>query len=286
MARYCSTPNAPLGRWNNLPIYLTTIVTALFVLGLIVFAVLGAQHSPAASLAIFTAPLVPAWSLWRLVTYLLVDQISFFTPFGLFCFYWWSVGIETHLGRSVVTGLWVLVALASPAVAALGWLGFGIPSETYGNYVFVASLLVAFATLYPQTEAWGWVPFKWVAFACIVCGSLMLLAERDWLRLAQLWLSCGVAFAYVRYAREQEFDDAESPFSRVRTWFLRRKFRVLPPPPAREMRHRAEPESAVDSIDPLLDKIAKSGLASLTAGERAKLEKAREDLMKKEAPQR
>jgi hypothetical protein len=41
-------------------------------------------------------------------------------------------------------------------------------------------------------------------------------------------------------------------------------------------------DEAVDAIDPLLDKIARSGMASLTLKERARLEKAREALMKKE----
>jgi hypothetical protein len=40
-----------------------------------------------------------------------------------------------------------------------------------------------------------------------------------------------------------------------------------------------EPDSDVDA---LLDKIAKSGLASLSREDRAKLEKAREALLKKE----
>lgn len=286
MARYFSTPNAPLGRWNNVPIYLTTILTALFVVGLLAVAVLGPQGRAVLELVAFTAPLIPAWSLWRLVSYVFVDQISFFTPFSLLFFYWMSVGIESHLGRTAITRLWLLITLAGPAVATAAWLGFGMPSTTLGHYVFIAALLVAFATLYPQTEAWGWVPFKWVAFACIACGSVMLLAQREWLQLAQLWVSCAAAFGYIRYAREQEFDDSESPISRVRTWFQRRKFRVLPPPSAREIRRVREPQTELDSIDPLLDKIAKSGLNSLTAKERATLEKAREDLMKKEAPQR
>jgi hypothetical protein len=47
-----------------------------------------------------------------------------------------------------------------------------------------------------------------------------------------------------------------------------------------------EEEEANSEVDALLDKIAKSGIGSLTAKERKRLEKAREDLMKRESPHR
>ena len=40
-------------------------------------------------------------------------------------------------------------------------------------------------------------------------------------------------------------------------------------------------DDVIESIDPLLDKIAKHGIASLTAREREKLEQARAELLKK-----
>ena len=148
--------------------------------------------------------------------------------------------------------------------------------------MLLPGLLVAFATLYPQTEAWGWVPFKWVAFVCIACGSLMLLASRDWLQLAELWASCAVAFLFIRHAVEQEYDDYTAPLARVRQWLRRKpKLRVLPTPVA-PRRAVVETGDAASEMDALLDKIAKSGLASLTARERTRLERAREALLKKD----
>ena len=150
-----------------------------------------------------------------------------------------------------------------------------------GNYIFTSGLLIAFATLYPHTEAWGWIPFKWVAFACVACGSLMLLSRRDWAELSQLWATCAVGFAYMSYAKEQDFDEAESPFARFGKLFERKpKFRVVPKPA--NARRTVEEADEIESIDPLLDKIARTGMASLTAKERARLEKAREALIKKD----
>jgi hypothetical protein len=184
--------------------------------------------------------------------------------------------------------LLLLLTLTAPAIAALAWWGFHVPSvgphALFGGYMLFAALLVAFATLYPNTEVWGWVPFKWIAFACIFCGSLMILADRDWLRLLELWGSCAVAFGFIRHAVEKEYDDYESPLARVRQWFRRKpRLRVLPTPPPAAPRRRAvvEPDAASE-MDALLDKIARSGMASLTPRERTRLEQAREALLKKD----
>jgi hypothetical protein len=58
---------------------------------------------------------------------------------------------------------------------------------------------------------------------------------------------------------------------------------VLPDPeraPPRRVTKAADP--TVDDIDPLLDKIARSGINSLTSAEKAKLERARAALLKKD----
>jgi hypothetical protein len=285
MARYSIGNTPPFRYWNGIPIYLTTILTAVFVLGLIVSAVLAASSSPLIGLFLFTMPLEPAWTVWRAVTYVFINQISFFTPFSIFFFYWMSVGIETHLGRAVLARLLLLLVLTVPAVAFAWYALLGVPSSTFGSgdYLLFSAVLVAFATLYPSTEAWGWIPFKWVAFACIACGSLMLLAEKNWVALSELWASCAVGFFYVRRALEHEHDDYESPFSRLTTWWQRRKFRVVRADERRPARRVSASESSpADELDRLLDKIAKSGIASLTAAERSRLEKAREALLKKE----
>jgi len=282
MARYLSGPTQPFGKWNGIPIYLTTILTAILVSGVIVTAILTAAGGGVVLNAfVFTMPLRPSWTIWRLFTYPLVEQISFFTPFAWFCFYWFSKGIETHLGRGILTRLLVMLVLVPPAVAAVIYLTLHVGGAAIGGYSLACGLLVAFATLYPNSEAWGWIPFKWVAFACIFCGSLMLLASHDMPALADLWISCAVGFAYIRQAKEAEYDDYESPFMRVKQLFRRKpKFRVVPAPSTSSY-HETLNEPASE-LDALLDKIAKSGMSSLTAKEKATLEKAREALIRKD----
>jgi hypothetical protein len=281
MARYQPSPTLPLGHWKNLPIYLTTILSAAFVVGLVGSAIMHAVAMQFLRLFIFAMPLDPPWWIWRLFTYVFVDEVSFFSPISIVFFYRFSVGIETHLGRGVLTRLLLLLTLAPPAVAAVWWWGFDHSSLLQGNYMMVAGMIVAFATLYPNAEWWGWVPFKWLAFACVVCGSLMLLAARQWFEIAQLWATCLAAFLYIRHSSNLEYDDYVSPLSRVKDLFRRKpKFRVVPAPSNTSYRETInEPASELDT---LLDKIAKSGMNSLTAKEKATLEKAREALIRKD----
>jgi hypothetical protein len=283
MARFCTRENEPLKKWNGIPIYLTTILTALFVVGLLGSAVLMALRSPLFQNLAFSLP-GSAWNAVGIFTYPFLGQISFFTPFAIFCFYWWSVGIETHLGRAVLAKLLILLTLVPAAVSTAMWYGMGLPALLFGNYLLTIGLIIAFATLYPQVEVFGWIPFKWFAFACLVCATMMELSGRSWPALISIWVCAGAGFGYIRYCMDQDYDDAVPITARIRGWFRRKpKLRVMPPPiaPSRPAVGPLvdEPDTEVDA---LLDKIAKSGLSSLTNSERAKLERARQELLKKE----
>ena len=251
MARYYSGSHQPLTNWNNIPIYLATILSAILAAGFVLVAVLGSMRSPLVLSLAFAMPLDPAWSLWRLFTYVIVNPISFFTPFAILCFYWWSVGIETHLGRERLATLVLLLVLIAPAMCGVWWV-LGARTGAMGDYAFTGGLLVAFATLYPNTEAWGWIPFKWLAFACLACGSLMLLADRHYPALSQLWASCGAAFLYMRHVQESELDDYVSPFAQLGKWLERKpKLRVLPKPQL--ISRSPQEDSPVSEMDTLLD---------------------------------
>jgi hypothetical protein len=188
------------------------------------------------------------------------------------------------LGRAVLAKLLVLMVFLPVAVAAVFWYGFGEPSALLDKDLMIMGLLIAFSTVYPRAEFWGWIPFKWVAFACLVCGSMMELADRDWLSLSSLWVNAGGAFLYMRRSLDAEHDDEVPATTRIKNWFRRKpKFRVVPMPnAANKPAVRPLAEESDTEVDALLDKIAKSGLSSLTRSEKAKLERARQELLKKE----
>lgn len=284
MARYSSRENDPLTNWNGFPIFLTTILTALLVLGLAATAVLAAIDPTLPRLFIF---FLPGYALTPLtaILYPFIGQISFFTPFGIIFFYFLALGIETHLGRRRLARLLILLTLVPALIGTISHFVFGHFVILSGNYLIASGLLIAFATLYPNADFSGWIPFKWIAFACLVAGSLMDLSQHQWRDLISLWGCAAGAFLYVRHCQERESDDFVSVGSRIRDWFRRKPaIRVLPPP---AQSNRSTPlrgiadESDIE-VDALLDKIAKSGLSSLSNAERAKLERARQELLKKE----
>ncbi len=300
MSRYLSRETQPFGKWNGIPIYLTTIICAMLVVGLVCTAFLESAESPLLETFTFFLPAHDWTELIAVVTYPFMDRVSFFSVFGILFFYWLGVGIESHLGRGVLAKLLVLLLLVPVAVAAIGWWAFGVPTimprfcmfGLSGDLFQMSALLIGFATLYPNAEWIGWVPFKWVAFACFVCGTLMAVAKHDWLGLYALCASCLAAFLYIRHAVEQEYDDYVPLSVRLRGWFRRKpKIRVLPNP-NRHTTYRdrdrdndpvtADYEELSNEVDALLDKIAKTGIDSLSRSERARLEKASQELQKKD----
>jgi len=268
--------NQPITWFRRVPIYAATIVTALLVLGLIASVVL-ASARVAAPLAFVPYQFLGGY-LWQIFTYPFPDMPSFFTALGILCFYSWSSEVEKYIGRGRLFTLFGLL-IGAEALTCLVWWWAGVPSSAFGSYHITAALLIAFATLYPGIEFFGWVPLKWFAFVCFALGVLMYLPERNWPRLTQLCATCAAAHAYIRFV---QLGGSITLPSVSKVFHRRPKIRALPDPIRRPRRARDEPESdSMSELDPLLDKIAKSGLASLTARERATLEKAREALLKK-----
>ena len=266
----------PIRYVGRVPIYATTIITALFAVGVLVSIVLLSARLPIFSLS-FTPAKFLSGSLWQPFTYAFIERPSFFTIMGIFAFYSWSLEVEKFIGRARFLGFFGLLLLVQPVVCLFWHWVFGAPASAVGGYHLAAAALVGFATIYPNIEYLGWVLLKWFAFACLAIGSVMYFPEHDWVGLSLLWITCGAAFGYIRLVqRGTSFDLPD-----FRGLFRRKpKFSVVRDPTRPSPLSRRE-EDTVGAIDPLLDKIAKSGLASLTAPEREQLEKARETLIKR-----
>ncbi len=272
-----SHDNQPIRWWGRVPVYVTTFLTGAYAVGyLFVVALAVARVSPEPF--IFDPYAFLHGAVWQPFTYTFINPLNFFAPLGLWCFYVWTVEVEKYLGRVRCLTLFALLVLFQPVwCLLLYWLGQGRwPLGAFGNYEVMAGLLIAFATLYPNIEYMGWVLLKWFAFVCVVAGSLMNLASRDFLRLSFLLGECLVAWGYITWLRR----GGDLPSFSLRRLFRRRpKLRVLPDPV-----DRTAPSAPMGAVDAILDKINREGFASLTAAERAQLEKAREILLRKEEP--
>ena len=138
-------------------------------------------------------------------------------------------------------------------------------------------IFVAFATIYPRVELLLRIQAKWVALILAAIYTLQLLAYHAWSDLVVVWTSIGVAFLFV------ELNGAGPElawWNAVNARFASPpKYHVLPKPRARTSGSRSESEDVYTSIDPILDKISKFGIGSLTASERRQLDRERERLL-------
>jgi membrane associated rhomboid family serine protease len=270
--------NEPLRYYGRVPVYAATILAALYCVGLIVTVVFSAAKWPLDPLVFSTEDFFLHGRLWELPTCTFINYPSFFFPFGVFFLYRFCVEIEQYFGRHALLKLYALL-LATIALVLGVWRLAGVPGLYSGMNEVTIGMFIAYATLYPGLEFLGWVPLKYVAFICIAVDALSYVSLRSWPGLTVMLAICGVSFGFVRYAKlggSLEFGD----WARRLNPFRRRpKFRVLPSPAAPAP--RAGGFANMASVDVILDKIARSGFASLTQDERDQLEQARDILNKK-----
>jgi membrane associated rhomboid family serine protease len=214
--------------------------------------------------------------VWRLATYAWVHlppNLLWFV-FEMYLLFMFGREVERFVGRRAFLFLYGALLLAPGVFLAL-W-GLGQPLDFAGSMTLHFGIFVAFATIYPNYEMLLRIPAKWVALTFGGISTLQLLYYRNWPGMVVLWLSMVLAFMFIRMrGAGPELE-----------WWSNFKSRLQPKPKfhivQRETPRRgAEPENIHESIDPVLDKISKYGINSLTASERRALDRARNKLLKK-----
>jgi hypothetical protein len=263
-----------IGRY---PVRVTSIVCAFFVLGMfftVACETAGWNFLPFT----FHARAFLHGQLWQPITAPLIQDASFFFVFGVLFFYWSGNQVEQFLGIRrylILLGLLLLI----PPVFLIAWSFIGSPVYWYGSYEFFIGMFIAFATIYPNLEVFGWISLKWMAFAGLVIGSLNYLPKHLWPPLTIMWGMCLLSFEYIRFVQGRGAGPEFAWLQRVKN-FNRRKPRLHVVQRSTTSRRVVEPEDVYASVDPILDKIAKSGIGSLSASEKRALDRARARLLK------
>jgi membrane associated rhomboid family serine protease len=277
-------PVAWMGRY---PVDVTTMLVGIHVAAAIIAAIFAGLLGTFGAnplqpyLAFSSAAVWPGLQVWRLFTYAFIHAP---TASGLL---WFAVEmymlfifgreVERFIGRRAYVGLYLLLLLLPVVILTLS--GFWIPSIMAGSGALHFAIFVAFVTVYPNVDIFMRIPAKWVALILAAIGTLSALATHDWHTIVVLWTSIGAAFLFI----EMHGAGPELAWwNTVKARFAPKpKFHVVPKPRARPGGSRSESEDVYTSIDPILDKISKSGIGSLTAGERRQLNRERERLLKK-----
>src|SRR6266481_1580218 len=264
-----------MGRY---PVDVTTMLVGLHVAAAILTAILVAFSAGFVLpyLQYDSARVLYLGQVWRLCTYAFVHPPSGLLWFAVEMYMLFVFGreVERFIGQRAYIALYVALLIAPTAVLTI-W-GLWQRSALAGSPALHFGIFVAFATIYPRVELFLRIMAKWIALILAGVYTFQLLAYHAWTDLAVVWTSIGAAFLFI------ELRGAGPELA----WWSNLKARIGPKPKIRVLqrshaRRAVEPDDVYASIDPILDKISKSGIGSLTANERRQLNRERERLLKK-----
>src|SRR6266704_3109248 len=270
-------PVAWMGRY---PVDVTTMLVGVHVAAAILAAILVA-FGAGSILAYLQFDSGAVWSggqLWRLFTYAFIHAPSGLLWFAIEMYLLFVFGreVERFVGLRAYISLYGFL-LVTPAALLTIW-GLWERCAIAGSPELHFGIFVAFATIYPRVEMLLRIQAKWIALILAAVYTFQLLAYHAWSDLVVVWTSIGAAFLFV------ELNGAGPElvwWNAFKARFASRpKYHVVPKPQPRASGGRTEPDDAQASIDPILDKISKFGIGSLTASERRQLDRERERLLK------
>jgi membrane associated rhomboid family serine protease len=208
---------------------------------------------------------------WQPLTYMFLHGGFWHLLVNMFVLWFFGREVETFLGARRFTLLYLLGGLAGAAL----WLACNWRSDipVLGASAAALACVVAFATMFPDREVTLLVFFilpvtlkaKYLALLAIAFDAVPIL-ERAHSNVAHLAHLGGAALGYF-FARAVGY-------GRPWNWPRRAKHAAKPTP------SRSSEDFMREQIDPILDKISRGGMQSLTARERKMLESARDLLQK------
>jgi len=269
----------PVAWMGRFPIHVTTLLVMIHVISMIIGCLLIAVGAGSflGLLTFDSAQVLYGGRVWQIATYALVHSPSALIWFAIEMYMLFAFGreVERFIGRRAFIALYLLLLLVPPLLLTV-W-GLWQRSGLAGSATIHFAIFIAFAAIYPNVELFLRIMAKWVALIFVGAYSLQLLAYHGWAELAVLWLSVALAYGFVRVrGTGLELTWLTQWPSR---WRSKRSLSVVPRPTERRV---VKPENIYDSIDPLLEKISKSGYGSLTPSERRALDRASNWLNKSE----
>ena len=217
--------------------------------------------------------------LWQAITYMFLHGGIWHILINLFILWFFGREVEYFIGPKYFTRLYFMAGIFGAAL----WFAFNFQSHVpvIGASAAVLGCVIAFATLFPDREVTLLLFFilpvslraKYLALIAIAFDVVPLLQGTD-VGVAHLAHLGGAAFGYL-YIKQLGYGTTPRWLVWLQSMGARLKPRRRPSP-----RDMSSEEFVSEEIDPILDKIAREGMQSLTRRERKILESAR-DLMQK-----
>ena len=270
----------PLTWVGRHPVHVTTVLVAVHVFLLVVACFLLAFGvGDILGLLIFdSAQVISAGRIWQIVTYAFVHSPGgtslIWFAIEMYLLFMFGSEVERFLGHRAFIGLYALLLWVPTLFLTL--FGFWARLGAAGSSTLHFGVFIAFVAIYPEVEVFMRIQAKWVALVLAGIGTLAALAYHDWASIIMLWTTIAAAVVFIRFRGVGHeltwWNDLRSRFQR------KPKFHVVRRP---ESRQSTDSENVHESIDPVLDKISKQGINSLTPSERKALDRARARLLKK-----
>ncbi len=200
MSRYgFETPeeHGPVTWWRGHPVHAVHLLVAALVVSMLVTTALQfARADGVIALLSFSGEAVWRGEIWRVLTYGLVNPPSLGLAIELLMLVWFGREVERSLGRRdflrLYAGLYLVRPLLFTALAPV------VPASFAGGTGSFA-VFIAFATLFPDAPLLFNLLARWVAWGLLALGALMALGARDGVRLLELAVTSGFAFAFIRH---------------------------------------------------------------------------------------
>jgi len=272
----------PLFWVNGRPIYANTLLVIAHVAAFIIAALCISYYGlgPVYDGLCLNSPQI--WhqgQVWRFLTYISFDpyffgQRSLWFLWSMLLLYFFGREVEQFAGRKTYLKLYAALVLIPALLLCL--LGLFIEPQSHLNcFEAIFGVFVAFATIYPGAMPSMWLPFPVSTLVWILLGvfSLIDLADHTFTALFMLWTSSAVGYLGMRLI------GAGRGLGWLTDWLEDRQAKRL----ARQHNLKVLKDvKETESIDDILEKISKQGVGSLNAKERAALERARTNLLKRD----
>ena len=265
----------PITWVGRVPVFATTIIVALYVASMVAVTLLGAFGADfiLSKLPFDSIAALRDWELWRCLTYAFANPPDPWFVIELVMLYLFGRDVEQFLGRAGFVRLYLGLLLLGPSLLIAATLATGLDfklTQQWANF----GIFIAFAALYPNAQLVFQITAKVFAWVLLGVNVLQLVYNQQWPQVSVLLATSALAWYAIRHGAALNFDF----LSRLRPVSHRTgrpRLRVMPPP-------QDAPVDPHRIIDPLLDKISRDGLASLTRREREQLERARTVLLEKD----
>jgi hypothetical protein len=212
--------------------------------------------------------------IWTLLSYPFVHNIvqeHIWFAVGMFMFYIFGKELEAAVGTTKFLVFYAAVAVL-PALFCFFLTPLLGNNVLAGTSTIHLAVFLGYCVIHPRAEFFGGLIAKWVGIILLGIYSLMLLTARQWSDLAFLWSSSALAVVFF--------------MSHSNGWEWKRTSksgaRSIKRSGGKQRMAAISAEDLTDQVNRILEKIGESGIQSLSSSEKAVLEKARENLLKKD----